>query len=334
MPDIGTLIKGVKDFFGSNSSVPTIGTTDTKIDERGNLAGGKPNTDFYARTQGESSTSRYIQANTTTPEGGLKAQPERIPPTPADKVQEPQLKTDTQKLSLMRENFIAKLLGIPLPILITGHSNKISEPKPTDDKAEYGKIQVKENKAGFVEVRDETPGNVRKVDLHPSGTYESMLDNGDVHQKVCGKKFTYVDKDWSIMVFGEEITVISGSETVHIKKDKVENVNGDKTLNTDGDSFSKVGKNHTQEVVKDYSTKIGGNEGRKVDGDQKENVDGGVTRKVGRDVVETVGGGQTETIRGALQIAVGGNVSIVAGGTVSITSGSLITLSAPMVEIN
>ena len=262
MADISALITGVKNFF--KSSNPTVASSSSSGTQRGNIPGDAPKENFYDRVKGESSTSRYIQANTTDKDGKPKGQTERITRTPADRVQVPQLRNDTQKLELMEENSSAKSSGIPMPIIITNKDTKISEPQPTDDKAKYGKIQIKENSAGFVEIRDETPGNVRKIDLHPTGTYDAMFHNGDVHQKVCGKKFTYVDSDWNIMIFGDEISVISGSETVHIKKDRVENVNGKKTLNVDGDSFSKVGGDHTQEVVKDYSFRIGGNEGRRI----------------------------------------------------------------------
>jgi hypothetical protein len=326
MADTTALVNGIKNFLGKDTSAPPkIESTDFVIEERGNLAPGKP-TDFYGRVTGESSTSKYIQANTTDPDGKPVAQSDRVDSTPAIKVQQPQLKTDTQKLDLMKGNFLSKLLGIPFPLPITPHSHEIKEAAPTDHKAKYGKIQIKENSAGFVEIRDETPGNVRKVDLHPTGTYQSMLDNGDVHEKVTGKKFTYVDKNWEVIVFGDEISVISGSETINIKKDRVENINGQRTVNVDKDSFSKVSGNHTQEVVKDYDTRIGGNEGRKVVGDQKETIDGNNTRKVGKSVFETVSGNQTQAVGGNLQIAVSGNITIVAAGR--------IIVRAPKVMVN
>lgn len=214
--------------------------------------------------------------------------------------------------------------GVIPPAVASSSSVEVKEEKPSGDKSEYGKIVVKENKGGFVEISDETPGNVRKVNLHPSGTYDAKLDNGDAHTKTTGKKVDIVDGNWQVTVFNDNILIVNKDNKIEIREDSFINIHGSENLNVDKEKNTKVGgdvnndygANLTEKVNEDCEITIGGNETKTLSGNETNNISGN----------------KKESIGGNLNITVSGNVNIT-GGKVNISASSSIALSAPSIKL-
>jgi len=206
----------------------------------------------------------------------------------------------------------------------SSNSNEIKEEAPTSDKAEYGKIVVRENKGGFVEISDETPGNVRKVNLHPSGTYDSKLDNGDAISKTTGKKVDIVDGNWEITIFQDNIVIVNKNTKIEIREDKFENIHGSENLNIDNEKNTKIGGDVNNDYGASLNEKITDNCDISIGNNKNENINGNQTQKVQGNLKESIGGN--------LNITVSGNVNISAA-KVNISSSSLIALSAPAIKL-
>lgn len=223
-------------------------------------------------------------------------------------------------------NLISKLSSEgSAPALVADNQKKsVKEEKPTGEKAKYGSIQVKENNAGFVEIMDETPGNVRKVELHPSGSYQSKLDNGDVHVKTVGKKVDITEKNWEITVMEDIIVIVHKDTKIEIRNDKYENIKGNSHSNIEGTLKSKVVGDVTNNFDSNHSEKIGNNETVTIGGNESKTVNG--------DVTEKVSGNQTQTVSGNLTINVSGNVNVTANSIMA-TAKSQVVVSAPKIML-
>lgn len=195
----------------------------------------------------------------------------------------------------------------------------IDEPKPTGDKAEYGKIIVKENKAGFVEIADETPGNERKVSLHPTGSYDQKLANGDTTNKVTGKQILIIDKNWEVTIGEEMIVIVSGDQKIEVRKDKVETIKGDSDLMVEGEKRCIVKKDVQDDFKGNYYQKISNESGISVGSDSSLKVGGDKKTETSGNAKESVGGNLSITVGGNCTISAGGNAQLVAGGIVRIT---------------
>jgi len=215
--------------------------------------------------------------------------------------------------------------GAGPPALVPAEEKKeVKEEKPSGDKAEYGKIQVKENKAGYVEISDETPGNVRKVDLHPSGSYNSKLDNGDAHQKTVGDRVDITEKDWKVTVMQNAIIIVYNDTKIEIRNDKVENIKGNCHTNIDGETKTKVAKDVTNNYDSNFNEKIGQNSNIAIGGNEDKKISGNLT--------ETISGNHKEAVTGNLTINVTGNVNIT-GNNINCTAKSQVVISAPKIML-
>lgn len=288
---------------------------------------------YFKRDIGQSSLSKLTQANVKSVTGQVKKNLSVLKDTPAAKILSPKLRIDINKTISFKTNPIAKILGYTSSLIPTISTKKVAEPKPTDDKAEYGKIQVKENKAGFQEISDETPGNVRKVSMHPSGTYVSMLDNGDQISKTTGDKVDMNDGNWNIKTEKDRIEIISGDSKIEIRKGLIYNIGDNVNNNVGGDVNNVITGDFNDDVKGDYSAKI--------NGDYSDNVGGTRTEKTGGDVIEKIGGSLKQTITNTMTVIVTGNINIISSGntnitssgTTNVTSGAMIKLTAPMIKL-
>lgn len=261
--------------------------------------------DFYKQTQGESSTSKYIQAN-TPPAAGDSYGANKVEGTPDDAIINPNLKTATCETKSFEIPFLAKLLGVTLPFVKKTVKKEIAEPAPTGEKAQYGKIRVAQTKGGFVDITDETPGNKRRIAVHPSGSYRSTLDNGDSHEKVVHDKVTIIINDWNITISGDKIEVIDGEQKVQIKRDRQTNINGSDHLNID--------KDFNTNVEGDVGVQIGGNNTESIGGNMISEIDGNMTETIKKDHKHTVNGSETNTIMEDRTDIVGGSLNVVVSG--------------------
>jgi Gp5 C-terminal repeat (3 copies) len=282
--------------------------------------------EYRDREEGQSSTSKYIQVK-VPPAGqddGYKAKP--VGGTPDDKIIKPNLKTakcDTVDFEL--PSGLLALIPVPLPFLKKKSSKEIKEKLPDKEKSEYGKIVVNETKGGFVNIQDETAGNKRWQKLHPSGTYQQVVDNGDYHDKVVHDRYIIVDKNWNISIGEDWIEVVSGNNKIQIKKNSSININGNESVNVDGNS----------------NVNIVGNEGLQVGGNHSESITGNFTTEVGGNHAETikgyrktmVSGNENNTIMGTETDVICGSWNVTVSGSIMLSSSASITLVAPVINL-
>lgn len=250
-----------------------------------------------------------------------------IPSISVDKVME-NINGVSKSISSKLSEGLSKAISnkkITPPTIPSSQSAEIKEEKPTGEKSEYGKIQVRENKGGFVQIMDETPGNVRQVDLHPSGSYTSKLDNGDTHGKTTGKRVDIIDKNWEITVFENQILIVNKDTKIEIRNDKFENIHGNENHNIEKEKKTKVKGNVSDDFGSDYNCKISGNSNKTISGNSSETISGNKTN--------SISGSKQEKVSGNLTINVSGNVNIT-GAKVNVMASSQISLSAPKVKIN
>jgi hypothetical protein len=288
---------------------------------------------FYDRSEKQSSTSKYIQANKTNADGSFSADPSALKGTPSDKIITPQLKDDTNSTVSLDVNPLAKLLGFISSLIPATNTKKIEEPKPTDNKAEYGKIQVKENKAGFIVINDETPGNVRQINLHPTGTYNALLNNGDYHTKTANDKQEITVGNWNITTEKDKIEIISGNNKIEIRKDIYTNIAGKSDYNLTGTQSNVIAGDVTDDFKANYTGKVAENYSENVGGDKKETTSGDLTEEITGDHKENVSGSLSIQVSGNITIVSSGNTKIMSTGACNIISSSLVKISAPKIKL-
>lgn len=156
-----------------------------------------------------------------------------------------------------------------------------SEPPIADGLTpEYPYNQVRESRSGIVEEWDDTPGQTRVHQYHPSGTYEEIIDDGSKTIKVVGKDYemyldgknVYINGNLNLTVTGDKRELIQGN--YHLE------VEGDMTMEVKESLHQKIDKDHAVEVQFNRTTNIGENEVLLVSGDKTETTVGDEVRIV------------------------------------------------------
>lgn len=240
-------------------------------------------------------------------------------------------------ISAMQDNldFAAKgkAIGKDPGLIPVVDTDAVVEPKPTGDKAEYGKIQVKENKAGFTEISDETEGNVRKISTHPTGTYQAMLNDGSQHSKTTGMRQDIVDENWNVKIAKDKIVIIDGNEKIEIRKNRKVDIVGDDLLGVTGDKNTLVSGEVKEDFRQNSSEKVGGNKKTTASGNIDNKASGNITNDAGGNLSQRVGGNLTINCTGNVNINSSGNTTINSKGTITISSSSIVRISAPAISL-
>lgn len=281
--------------------------------------------DFYAKLEKSlSSTCRYIQANIPTDAGALVPNLKALVFTPTSKIIIPKIKiTPDINVSIkFKPNPLAKMFGISLSLIPKISFKIIAEPIPTDFKAEYGKIQAKVNKAGFTQISDSTPGNVRKIELHPSGTYTSMLDDGSYYTKTIGDKQEITNGNWLITTSKDKVEIVAGDNKIEIRGDHLSNIAGDAGSNIVGDREDVVWGDTYDDYKGSYVGKVFADYFEVVGNDKTELTYGTLDEEIFMDHKETVWGGLTVTVFGNINIICMSNTNITTTQKTNITTGT------------
>lgn len=276
---------------------------------------------FNTRSQSQSSTSKYIQTKVVDDKGNYTGK--TVDGTPDDLVIKPNLKTSTCTTTKFEINSVGDLIK-------TTENKVIKEAAPAKEKSEYGKIVVNESRGGFVSLKDETPGNKRILNLHPSGSYNQIVNDGTTYEKIVYDKYTFINKNWNVSVGADFIEVIYGNSKIQITKDAMTNITGNESKTIKGNSAENVSKHMTKEVGGNYTENITGSlvsTAKSFSGNYKNSVSlctGSSSNTIMKD--------KTEVVCGSLNICVSGNVVIASGGTMNLTGNVLINGRIPMVR--
>lgn len=304
---------------------------DTYVDEK--------NKAYHQREAKLASTSKYIQTKVEGKTGDIKGIPDQ-------NIIKPNLSKDTAKTFVIGKagGALSSILGaLGLSSLMKNKDDKeIKEVAPDFAKSEYGKIQVKETKGGFVEIFDQTPGNQRTMRLHPAGTYNQVLPNGLVQDKIVNDKVTMIDKNWNITVGEDFVEVVSGNNKIHIKKEHQLNINGNSHTHIDKDENILVEQDRNIEVKQTFNEKVGKGKNIDITKDLTEKVSDNIKREVGKNVDTKIGKNENRTIGGALNVIVTGNImisssatmNIISTGPCNVNSSALVKVTAPLIKLN
>ena len=145
------------------------------------------------------------------------------------------------------------------------------EPEPADGQdVIYPNNQVRVSETGITEEWDDTPGNVRMHNFHPSGTYEEIVDDGTKTIRVIGKNYELYMNGSNMYVEGNLNVTVSGDKRELIMGDSYTEIEGNEYITVKGSTYRKVGKNVDTEIGNDHNENIGGSEVRLINGSQTE----------------------------------------------------------------
>jgi len=163
---------------------------------------------------------------------------------------------------------------------------------------------VREFESGIVYEDDDTPGAVRILRQHPTGTFEEIEPKGDRVLKVIGKSYEIVMKDNNVLISGDLNVTVQGTKRELIKGDYVLEVEGD----------------YTQNIGKNQRTKIGyingGNKYEEILGNWAFNINDNVRGRVEDDVDVMIGGNQSYKINGENKIQVQKDFTTIVGNDI------------------
>lgn len=189
----------------------------------------------------------------------------------------------------------------------------IKEAKPTNNKSRYGFINVKETKSGHAMIMDDTPGNRRLVFQHTTGTYTSMLDNGDYNEKVVNNKYMIVEKDLLSNILGNSVNVVQGDTKYELRGNVYEVVDKEKNV--------LIKSNKNEKIQGDSALQISGHSSEYIIGNRNEKIENDKFSNVGNNEVKTITNNKTTTVGNSTSIANGNKLNITNGNEINIENG-------------
>ena len=180
---------------------------------------------------------------------------------------------------------------------------------------------VKETRAGFIFETDNTEGNKRYHEYHPSGTHKEIHHDGTKVEKIVGSDYEVVVQDKNVLIRGNCNVTIVGDCKMLVQGDKYEEIEGDLFTTIHGDRITKIQGNDIKSVVTDVTESIKGNRTARVALDDTLTVVGNQTQSVAKkkresvveSVMETFGKHSTNVTKSTFR-QTAGNVVEVSGG--------------------
>ena len=154
---------------------------------------------------------------------------------------------------------------------------------------------VKETRAGFIFETDNTEGNKRHHEYHPSGTHKEIHHDGTKVEKIIGDDYEIVTKDKNVLIRGNCNVTIVGDCKMLVQGDKYEEIEGDLFTTIHGDRITKIQGNDIRSVVTDVGDSIKGNRTVRVALDDNQTIVGNQTEQVAKKKIETVVDSVTES---------------------------------------
>ena len=147
---------------------------------------------------------------------------------------------------------------------------------------------VKETRGGFVFETDNTEGNKRHHEYHPSGTHKEIHHDGTTVDKVVKDKYEIVAGDENVLIRGNVNVTIVGDCKMLVQGDKYEEIEGDHFVKIHGDRITKIQGSDVKSVVTDQNTSIAGHRSARVALDDTLTVIGNQTQTVSKKKRESV----------------------------------------------
>ena len=208
--------------------------------------------------------------------------------------------------------------------------------------SQYPYNAVREFEAGMLEEYDSTPSNSRITEMHRSGTYEEIIDNGSKTVKIVGDSYHITLKDENVYIEGDLNLTVGGNMRQYVKGNYILEVDGDYSMTVGGSRQSKINLDDVKEVVGIESTSIGRDQFllcgamRKslITLDDIKDVFGNETTTILGNQTFFVTGNQTSTIGGGQFAACAANREFISGASTRIISNLDITMIGLNIFLN
>ena len=188
---------------------------------------------------------------------------------------------------------------------------KSGEPPTGEETSLYPYNLVKETEAGIVQELDNTPGNIRIHEFHPSGTNREIQNDGTRVTNIVGSDYEIIVKDKNVLVRGAANVTIEGDAKLRIDGNYYTEVKNDWQIIVGGDKIENITGNHVMNIGTDQLSNITGNRYATITGNNK---------PTGGDF-ETIIGGQTTTIGSVQNVTVGGSMDLTSKGNLNLNVG-------------
>ena len=188
---------------------------------------------------------------------------------------------------------------------------KAGETPTGDETSLYPYNLVRETEAGIVQELDNSPGNIRIHEFHPSGTNREIQNDGTRVCNISGSDYEIIVKDKNVLVRGAANVTIEGDAKLLVKGNQYTEISKDWHITVGGDKIENINGNHAMNIGTDQLTNISGS--RYVD------IASGPDKKGGD--FETIIGSQTTNIGAVQNVNVGGSGDITIKGNLNLNVG-------------
>ena len=119
-----------------------------------------------------------------------------------------------------------KEIGRTLDRRIAGTNDGWEQPRVSANPV-YPHNDVKVSKAGIIDERDSTPGNVRIHQYHPAGTFREVDHSGTVINKIIGDNYSIIERNGYVTLKGSLHIIVEGDCTLLAQHNLTAEVYGD-----------------------------------------------------------------------------------------------------------
>ena len=178
-----------------------------------------------------------------------------------------------------------------------------------EQESNYPYNAVREYEGGMIEEYDSTSDNTRITQMHQSGTYREILDDGTTTIKVVGDHYTLTLKDQNMYIQGDLNVTVEGNMRQLVQGDYILEVDGNKHEYVRGNRESKIDGSDALEVNTNQSIAITGENSLHCGGNQTIIVDSNYIRDVAANSNRTIGGDESTNVSGNINDTAGGNLT-------------------------
>lgn len=211
---------------------------------------------------------------------------------------------------------IPKAKKYSVPSVVPGGSGTEYERSKWDEpdlrgeqSSDYPYNSIREYEGGMIEEYDSTSDNTRISEMHQSGTYREILDDGSSTIKVVGDHYTITLKDQNMYIQGDLNVTVEGNMRQLVQGDYTLEVDGNKHEYVRGNRESKIDGSDALEVDLNQSIAVSGANSLHCGKDQTIIVDANYTREVGSNSDRTIGGNESTNVSGNINDTAGGNLT-------------------------
>ena len=178
-----------------------------------------------------------------------------------------------------------------------------------EQESAYPYNSIREYEAGMIEEYDSTSDNTRITEMHQSGSYREILDDGTTTVKVVGDNYSLTIRDQNMYIQGDLNVTVEGNMRQLVQGDYILEVDGNKHEYVRGNRESKVDGSDALEVNTNQSIAITGENSLHCGGNQTIIVDADYIREVAANSNRTIGGNEDTNVSGNITDTAGGNLT-------------------------